>query len=214
MSNGELIHDTVVVGPLQCNCALLACKETREAVLIDPGDDAQAILHLIEKHGVKVKYLLHTHAHFDHIGATGELKSKLDATTCLHSADDNLYRNLPMQGKLFGMQFQSAPPIELFIEHEQEIVFGKQKLKVIHTPGHSPGGVCYQLQGSEERVFSGDTLFRQSIGRSDLWGGDGKQLVQSIRERLFCLDDDIPVFPGHGPQTLIGYEKRNNPFLR
>jgi glyoxylase-like metal-dependent hydrolase (beta-lactamase superfamily II) len=213
MSESALIHETAVVGPLQCNCALLACPKTKEAVLIDPGDEPEKILALVEAQGVKVKYLLHTHAHFDHIGATGALKKTLGAVPCLHAADDDLYRNLPLQGKLFGMQFSSAPPVEKFFEHEEELVFGEQRLKVIHTPGHSPGGVCFQLVGHDERVFSGDTLFKQSIGRSDLWGGDGALLVRSIRERLLTLDDDTQVFPGHGPQTLIGVERRSNPFL-
>ena len=209
-----LIHETAVVGPLQCNCALLACPKTLEAVLIDPGDEPQKLIELVESRGVKVKYLLHTHAHFDHIGATGALKSALGAMPCLHSADDNLYRNLPLQGKLFGMEFQSAPPIEKYFEHEEELIFGEQRLKVIHTPGHSPGGVCFQLVGGDERVFSGDTLFRQSIGRSDLWGGDGRLLIQSIRDRLLTLQEDTQVFPGHGPHTTIGLEKHSNPFLR
>jgi len=210
----ELIHEIAVVGPLQCNCALLACPKTLEAVLIDPGDEPQKIIQKVEARGVKVKYLLHTHAHFDHIGATGALKEKLGAQPCLHPADEQIYTNLPLQGKLFGMQFGEAPPIEKFFEDEEELVFGEQKLKVIHTPGHSPGGVCFQLVGGNERVFSGDTLFNRSIGRSDLWGGDEKQLVKSIRDRLLVLQDDTEVFPGHGPKTLIGLERHSNPFLR
>lgn len=209
----DWIQETSVVGPLQCNCMLLACPRTLEAVLIDPGDEPQKILKMVEARGVKVKYLLHTHAHFDHIGATGALKEKLGATPCLHAGDEMIYNNLPMQGRMFGMQFQDAPPIEKFFEDGEELVFGDQRLKVLHTPGHSPGGVCFQRVGGDERVYSGDTLFKQSIGRSDLWGGDGRQLVQSIRDRLLTLDDATQVFPGHGPDTLIGIEKRSNPFL-
>jgi hydroxyacylglutathione hydrolase len=209
----SLIHETAVVGPLQCNCALLACPKTLEAVLIDPGDEPQKIIAMVEARGVKVKYLLHTHAHFDHIGATGALKEKWGALPCLHQADEQIYNNLPLQGKLFGMQFGNAPAIEKYFEDEEVLVFGEQKLKVIHTPGHSPGGVCFQLVGDDERVFSGDTLFHQSIGRSDLWGGDERQLVKSIRDRLLVLRDETEVFPGHGPKTLIGVEKRSNPFL-
>lgn len=209
----ELIFETTVVGPLQCNCVLLACPETKEAVLIDPGDEPGKIIPVVESHGLKVKYLLHTHAHFDHIGGTGGVKEKLGGVTCLHHADQQIYDNLVLQGQMFGMQFQPAPPIEKHIEHEEELQVGNLKLRVVHTPGHSPGSVCFRLLGSEEKVFSGDTLFRQSVGRADLWGGDGRKLLSSIRERLFSLDDDTPVFPGHGPSTSIGFEKRSNPFL-
>ncbi len=208
-----LIQETAVVGPLQCNCVLLACEKTLEAVLIDPGDEASKILAMVEAKGVKVKYLLHTHAHFDHIGATGAVRETLGAQPCLHAEDDDLYRNLILQGKLFGMQFESAPPIEKYFVDGEELEFGEQKLSVIHTPGHSPGSVCFQLKGGGESVFSGDTLFRQSVGRSDLWGGDGRLLVNSIRERLFTLQDDTEVFPGHGPKTSIGFERHHNPFL-
>lgn len=208
-----LIHETAVVGPLQCNCVLLACDQTMDGILIDPGDEPQKIIAMVEAKGVKVKYLLHTHAHFDHIGATGAVREKLGAQPCLHAEDDNLYRNLALQGKLFGMQFSAAPAIEKYFVDGEELLFGHQTLQVIHTPGHSPGSVCFQIKGGDERVFSGDTLFRQSVGRSDLWGGDGRLLVRSIRERLFTLQDETEVFPGHGPKTSIGFERRNNPFL-
>ncbi|MBY0369435.1 MBL fold metallo-hydrolase [bacterium] len=209
----ELIQQTAVVGPLQCNCTLLACGKTREAVLIDPGEEAPKILAMLQEQGVKVKYLLHTHAHFDHIAATGAVQAQAGGTVCLHRADNDLFRNLPLQGRLFGMQFGETPEVQKFLEHEEELEFGEQKLRVIHTPGHSPGSICFEVQGSDGRVFSGDTLFRQSVGRADLWGGDGRQLISSIRERLLTLDGDVPVFPGHGPKTTIGFEKTSNPFL-
>ena len=211
MSN-EVIHKTVVVGPLQCNCSILICPKTLEAIVIDPGDEAEKIIKNLDP-GVKVKYLLHTHAHFDHIGATEAMKMATQATVCLHKADEMIYQNLPMQGRMFGMSFSEAPAIEKFIEDNEELKFGEQKLEVIHTPGHSPGSVCFRLSGSEERVFSGDTLFRQSVGRSDLWGGDHSLLIRSIKSRLMTLDDEIRVYPGHGPATRIGEEKRKNPFL-
>lgn len=209
----DLIHETTVVGPLQCNCVLLACPKTLEAVLIDPGEEAPKILKMIESRGVKVKYLLHTHAHFDHFSATGEVKGKVGGQICLHRDDDELFRNLPLQGKLFGFPYAAAPPVEKYLEHEEELSFGEQKLRVLHTPGHSPGSVCYEVLGSAGKVFSGDTLFRQSVGRADLWGGDGRLLLSSIRDRLLSLDDEMQVFPGHGPKTTIGFEKRSNPFL-
>ncbi|MBM4317827.1 MAG: MBL fold metallo-hydrolase [Deltaproteobacteria bacterium] len=211
MSN-QVIHKTVVVGPLQCNCAILICPKTLEAVIIDPGDEPEKIIRNLDS-GVKVKYLLHTHAHFDHIGGTEGVKTATHGTVCLHRDDETIYKNLPMQGRMFGMTFSEAPPIEKYITDNEELIFGAHKLEVIHTPGHSPGSICVKLKGGEERVFSGDTLFRQSVGRSDLWGGDHSLLIRSIKSRLMVLDGDIKVFPGHGPATRIGEEKLKNPFL-
>lgn len=208
-----MIQRTAIVGPLQCNCVLLGCEKTKEAVLIDPGDEAQRLIEMVEKIGLKVKYLLHTHAHFDHVGATAEVKAKLGGTTCLHTGDQPLYDNLPMQCQLFGFPVVSAPPLEKVLTDEEILTFGDHRLQVIHTPGHSPGGLCFKLLDGNEDLFSGDTLFQGSVGRTDLWGGDTDQLLQSIRRRLFVLDDGIAVHPGHGPSTEIGIEKRTNPFL-
>lgn len=209
-----MFYRRLVVGPLQCNCTILACEKTREAVVLDPGDESEKILKALADERLQVKYLLHTHAHFDHIAGTGGVRSKTGAPVCLHKDDASLYDNLPMQGQLFGMRFEKAPPIEKFIEDEEQIVFGECRLTVAHTPGHSPGGICFIGEsGSEQWCFSGDTLFQQSIGRTDLWGGDTERLLSSIKSRLFALDDDTKVFPGHGPDTTIGLEKRTNPFL-
>jgi glyoxylase-like metal-dependent hydrolase (beta-lactamase superfamily II) len=208
-----MIQKTFTVGPLQCNCTILACEKTLEAVVIDPGDEPQKILQNLSQMGVTVKYLLHTHAHFDHIGGTKGVKAKTSATVCLHSGDQSIYEMLPVQGKMFGMEFEPAPPIEKFLQDEERLRFGEHEIQVIHTPGHSPGGVCFKLTGGEETLFSGDSLFQGSIGRTDLWGGDYDQLIKSIKQRLLVLNDDIGVFPGHGPATLIGKEKRTNPFL-
>jgi glyoxylase-like metal-dependent hydrolase (beta-lactamase superfamily II) len=182
--------------------------------LIDPGDDAETIVQMVEQAGVHVKYLLHTHAHFDHILATGPVQKRLGGTTCLHGGDLDLWNNLPLQGRFFGMELKAAPTPEKMLQDEEELEFGTSKLRVLHTPGHSPGGVCYQLVGGEESVFSGDTLFHQSVGRSDLWGGDHRVLLRSIKERLLVLHSEIQVHPGHGPSTTIGFEKRHNPFLQ
>lgn len=208
-----MIQKTFVVGPLQCNCTLLACEKTREGVLIDPGDEAPRLISELQKTGVTIKYLLHTHAHFDHIGATGSLKAHTGAQICLHQADQFIYEMLPVQGQMFGMTFQAAPPVDHFVKDEEVLRFGEHSLEVIHTPGHSPGGICFKLTSGEESVFSGDTLFQGSIGRTDLWGGDYELLIGSIKRRLMVLNDDILVIPGHGPQTVIGKEKRTNPFL-
>ena len=208
-----MIHKTVVVGPFQCNCILLGCEKTKDAVLIDPGDEPQSILSMIEASGLNVKYLLHTHAHLDHINATKDVRAKINAPPCLHEQDRLLYENLPMQGKLFGFDLQPAPPIEKFILDEEILEFGEHRLQVLHTPGHSPGSVCYRLLGGDEAVFSGDTLFQGSVGRSDLWGGDHGLLIRSIKNRLLPLDGDTQVHPGHGPSSSIGEEKHSNPFL-
>ena len=212
-----MIHQVLPVGPLQCNCQLVACPRTKEAVLVDPGDEPEKILALVAKAGVTVKYLLHTHAHFDHCGATGAVKTATGALTCLHGEDRMLYENLPTQGRMFGMTFAPAPALDKTLADNEPVTFGDCKLEVIHTPGHSPGSVCFRFSSPEsdsEWLASGDTLFQGSVGRADLWGGNGRLLVSSIRERLFVLDDDLPVFPGHGADTRIGIEKRTNPFLQ
>jgi glyoxylase-like metal-dependent hydrolase (beta-lactamase superfamily II) len=208
-----MIRKTLPVGPLQCNCVLLACEKTREAVLIDPGDEAERILALVRSAGVSVKYLLHTHAHFDHVGATRALHTALKAPPCLHPQDQQLYDNLPLQGRYFGMTFEAAPPIEKFLADEEILTFGEHRLQIVHTPGHSPGSICFHLQGADEELFSGDTLFAGSVGRADLWGGDADTLIRSIENRLLVLSDELPVQPGHGPTTTIGRERRENPFL-
>lgn len=209
-----MIHEILPVGPLQCNCSILGCSETKEAVIIDPGDEGMKILERVVSLGLTVKYILHTHAHFDHVGATDVVHRQTQGTICLHQGDDFLYQNLPMQGKLFGMEYGNPPPVEKFLVDEEEITFGDHTLQVLHTPGHSPGSICFRLKGGDEKLFSGDTLFQQSIGRADLWGGDASQLLKSVRERIFTLEGDMPVYPGHGPNTFVGEEKRTNPFFR
>jgi hydroxyacylglutathione hydrolase len=207
-----VIHKTIVVGPLQCNCILLGCETTREAVLIDPGDEPEKILTALDEAKLDVKFILHTHAHFDHVGGTAGVRAKINAPTCLHQADEMLYQNLPMQGKMFGIPLAAAPKLEKYLEHEEVLRFGNYALSIIHTPGHSPGSLCFKLKDAPA-LYSGDTLFQQSVGRADLWGGDERQLIRSIKERLLTLDDETLVHPGHGPSTSIGVEKRSNPFL-
>lgn len=210
-----MLYKKIVVGPLQCNAAIVACEKSKDAILIDPGDEGARITAEVEALGLKVKFILHTHAHFDHIGASSHVKKALNAPLCLHRGDELLFKNLPIQGKLYGFKFGEAPNIDQFIEDNEIITFGDCKLEVIHTPGHSPGSICFKISGSsDEIVFSGDTLFQSSIGRTDLWGGDHRQILKSIKERLFILDDDLEVHPGHGPSTSIGIEKRNNPFIK
>jgi glyoxylase-like metal-dependent hydrolase (beta-lactamase superfamily II) len=208
-----MLIDSFPVGPLKCNCSIIACKETREAIIIDPGGDAEHIVSLIEKHKLKPKYLLHTHAHFDHVMATRAVKEATGAKILLHKEDDFLYDNLIHQGQLFGVEVDEPLPIDEHFEDESEIVIGKVKFKVLHTPGHTPGSTCFYLSDEESILFSGDTLFARSIGRTDLWGGSFDQIIQSISNRLFVLDNQTRVIPGHGPDTTIWSEKKENPFF-
>lgn len=225
-----MLQKTIVVGPFQCNCRLLVCPKTGQAALIDPGDDPAHILSELNQlrtpHGLPIhlKYLLHTHGHLDHIGATREVKQKVSfqneeqARIAIHRGDEALYQNLKVQGQLFGFQYEDPLPIDHYLEDEEEIMIGDFRLSVIHTPGHSPGSICLRLHENsslevQETLFSGDTLFQGSVGRTDLWGANQDQMFKSIQQRILTLDEDTKVCPGHGLDTSIGIEKRQNPFL-
>lgn len=212
------------VSPLQCNCSILVCQETREAVVVDPGGEADRILETVRELGAKVRYAIHTHAHIDHIAATRKVAEETGCEIVLHEEDRFLYDNLPMQTawlasagmppSLLGLEEEEATtPVHKFVEDQEEIAFGKVKLVVLHTPGHTPGSVCFRHEGEEGRLFSGDTLFAMGIGRTDLWGGSFPEIIDSIKGRIFKLDDDTIVLPGHGPDTSVGVERRQNPFL-
>jgi glyoxylase-like metal-dependent hydrolase (beta-lactamase superfamily II) len=208
----KLILECLVVPPFESNCWILGCSETEEAVVIDPGD-AAGILQTLKTHQFTVKYLIHTHGHIDHVSATAAIQRQTGAPVLLHEADQILLDNLTLQGTMFGLTAPPAPTVDKYICEGDEINWGQHTLSVIDTPGHSPGGVCLNLEG-EKILFAGDTLFQDSIGRTDLWGGDSEQLLDSIQEKLWRLDDDTIVCPGHGPRTTIGREKRENPFLQ
>lgn len=201
------------VGPLQCNCSIIACPETKEAAVIDPGGDADEIIELCRKEGYEIKYLLHTHAHFDHVAGARAVKEKTGAKICLHKEDQWLYDNLDKQAMLFRFQLDTALPIDHYLEDEEEISIGKVKTKVIYTPGHTPGSSCFTLEDKESILFAGDTLFQGSIGRTDLWGGSHDKIIKSIKQRLFLLDNSTRVITGHGPDTSIWSERRENPFV-
>lgn len=223
----QFIEKNVVVGPFSCNCRILVCTDTREAVLIDTGDEASEILKAIHKieadigGKLNVTHLLHTHAHLDHIGASRSVKESLVTAPkiTLHRDDHEIYLALKEQGRMFGIQYDQPLPVDLFIEHEQELRFGKQKLTVVHTPGHSPGSVCLRLHqdtatGARESLYTGDTLFQANVGRTDLWGASEEQMFRMIKERILTHDDDTRVCPGHGMNSTIGVEKRTNPYLQ
>jgi hydroxyacylglutathione hydrolase len=212
--SGVPLLRTLAVGPLQCNCSILADESTREAVVIDPGDEPERILGALDAINLRPVALLHTHAHFDHIGGTREVKEATGAAIRLHPADLLLYESLPNQAAFFGISAAAPAPVDAPLADGDTIHFGRHRLTVIHTPGHTPGSTCFLLSGEPAALFAGDTLFRRSIGRTDLRGGDTEAILASIRTRLFTLPDDTPVVCGHGPGTTIGEEKRSNPFVR
>ncbi len=211
MSGGPLI-ETFPVGPLQCNCSVLVDEAAREAVVIDPGDEPERVLEALEAAKVRPVALLHTHAHFDHVGGTRAIAEATGAPVRLHPADRPLYERLPQQAAFFGLALEPPRALDAPLSDGEVIPFGRFALRAIHTPGHTPGSTCFELQGDAPLLFSGDTLFRRSIGRTDLWGGDTDAILASIRQKLFRLPGDLPVVCGHGPGTTIGEEKRSNPF--
>jgi len=206
--------ETFPVGMLECNCSILVDEETREAVVIDPGDDAERVLRALEGARAKAVALLHTHAHFDHIGATRAVSDATGAPILLHPGDRPLYDALPDQAAFFGLTAGAPKAVDAPLADGETIRFGRFALRAIHTPGHTPGSTCFELAGDSKDgiLFSGDTLFRRSIGRTDLWGGDTDAILASIRGKLFRLPGDTPVVCGHGPDTTIEEEKRLNPF--
>lgn len=210
-----MLIEKMALGPFQCNCSILACETTKEAIVVDPGADADRILRSLRENGWKPKYLVHTHAHLDHVGATEGLHHSTRAEVCLHREDAFLYDNVAMQAALFRLPSFTVPAVTQWIEDRDVLSFGNYKMEVLHTPGHTPGSVSFYVPTETgAQVFTGDTLFMGSIGRTDLWGGDMPTLLHSIQDKLLELGDAAVVHPGHGPETTIGDEKRHNPFLR
>jgi glyoxylase-like metal-dependent hydrolase (beta-lactamase superfamily II) len=205
-----MIHEVVAVGPLQCNCHILADKASKEAVIVDPGDDADEILRRVK--GYKVLALLHTHCHFDHMTATRKVAEATGAEILIHKSDKAYYDSLAQQYKDFRIprRVDDPLPVKRFLKDGDRIDFGKHSLKVLHTPGHTEGSCCFHTEGM---VLSGDTLFQRSIGRTDLPGGNMEQEAESIRSKLYTLDPETVVFPGHGHETKIEEERAENPFV-
>jgi glyoxylase-like metal-dependent hydrolase (beta-lactamase superfamily II) len=210
-----MVVTVVPVGVLHCNCTILGDPEAGEAVVVDPGDEVDKILSALRRHGLRCTVILNTHAHIDHVGANHALKERSGARVMLHEADLPLYDNLGVQSQWMGGLIPEPPRAEVdaHLGHGDRVGAGSVTAEVLHTPGHTPGSLCFYLDGKEPLVLSGDTLFAGSIGRTDLWGGDFDQEIESIRKRLLTLDDTTRVIPGHGPETTIGWERRRNPFL-
>ena len=210
-----LLRETFPVGAFQCNCTVLACGDTKQAVIIDPGGGTDRIAEIVAHYDLDVRAIIHTHAHLDHIHCTRDVKETHGGDILLHAGDLFLYDGIAMQAAMFGWQVRDVLPVDRTIEHGDAVEFGKGKALVVHTPGHTPGSVCFEVQdGRDTILFSGDTLFQGSIGRTDLPGGDSRQILQSIRERLYTLEPSALVVPGHGPNTTIEREAAKNPFVR
>ena len=205
------------VPPFGKNGFLLGCEVTREAVIIDPGDEIEDLIAASSEQRLTVRSILLTHAHLDHITGVGRARSAFQAPVYLHEADLPLYDAVVQQGMMFGLSVQRQPPVDRFYAPGEVIPFGRYEVRVHHTPGHSPGGVCLQIgEAGREALdlFVGDTLFAGSIGRVDLPGGDYQTLLRSISTVLFAFGDAARVYPGHGEPTTIGQERRTNPFLQ
>lgn len=205
------IFDHLVVGPIQCNCYIVGDPETRDAIVIDPGDQPDDILAAIERHGLTLKAAVATHAHFDHVLAAQAIRERTGVPFYLHLDDMPILQAMQSRASTFlGIELPPPPDVDAHVADGDSLTAGTVSLEVIHTPGHSPGSVSLMVPG--ELVFAGDTLFAGSIGRTDLPGGDYDQEISSIRDRLFPLGD-LPVHPGHGPPTSIDKEKIENPFV-
>jgi len=209
-----MIIETFPVGWLQCNCTILGDEQTREAIVIDPGDDPQEILARLEKHGLTPKQILCTHTHIDHVGAIYELQERAETPASIHKADLLLFEKLDVQAQWIGIPMPKRGTIEHFVEDGGAVACHGVEVGVIHTPGHTPGSASFHLAGDRNILFTGDTLFAQSIGRTDLWGGSHPQIIASIQKKLMTFDDDTLVISGHGQSTTIGHERRYNPFLK
>lgn len=205
-----MYFEKIVVGSFGVNCYLLMCEETKEAIIIDPGAQVELIKRTIDKNKAKVKYIVLTHGHGDHIGAVPELKEMTNAKI-LVSEDENEMLLSPIYNESARICPQPLKiHADVFVRDNETFEFGKIQAKIFKTPGHTKGGMCILI---EDSLFSGDTLFKASVGRTDLHGGNMQTLVSSITYKLFSLDDETVVYPGHGPKSSIGYEKANNPFI-
>lgn len=210
--NGLMIHEIIPVGPLQCNCSIIGDEQTHEAMVIDPGDDIQDVEAILTKHTLRVKQIVITHAHIDHVGGAMKLRAATGAPILLNQNDYALLKILDVQAAWIGV----APPGEVEIDHSitsgDKVGVGSLEANVLYTPGHTEGSVCLHFP-AENKLIAGDTLFAGSIGRTDLPGGSMQKILQSLHDTVLALPDETVVVPGHGPLTTIGQERESNPFL-
>ena len=230
-----MIHEILPVGVLQCNCSILGDEASRSAIVVDPGDNIAQIMDILDHHHLRVEYIVITHAHVDHIGGAKKLKDLTGAPVYLNESDIEIYGMISEQARWIGIQTPERTAIDVLLRDGDVIECGKIQATVLHTPGHTQGSVCLHIPNSGRRpaspspspqdteqdklvtgptLIAGDTLFRDSIGRTDLPGGDFPKIIRSIHEKLLALDDQTLVVPGHGPLTTIGRERERNPFLQ
>ena len=205
-----MIVKALAVGPIMANCFVLGCENTAEAAVIDPGDEPDRILATLADNNLTAKLIINTHGHFDHVGANRKLKEATGAPILIHALDTPMLSQLASSAAAWGMVAENSPPPDREIEDGDQVNFGDITLTVLHTPGHTPGGISLH---TDTEVFVGDTLFAGSIGRTDFAGGSFETLKNSIQQKLFTLNEDLVVYPGHNNPTTIGTEKRTNPFV-
>ncbi len=208
-----MIHEILPVGMLQCNCSIFGDEQTHEAIVIDPGDNIPEIQAILQRHGLTVKAIVITHAHIDHIGGAHKLRAATGAPVYMNRNDTLLRDMLDEQARWLGMEPPGKTPIDTPVQEGDKLLLGATEFAVLDTPGHTQGSICLWIP-SEKKLVAGDTLFRDSIGRTDLPGGDGRQILRSIHDKLMPLADDVIVIPGHGETTTIGRERRFNYFLQ
>jgi glyoxylase-like metal-dependent hydrolase (beta-lactamase superfamily II) len=207
-----MIHEIIPVGPLQCNCSVVGDEGTREAMVIDPGDEIDEIMALVQKHGLTVKQIVITHAHIDHVGGAMKLRQRTGAPILLNQNDYALLKMLDVQAAWVGMATPGRVEIDQPLAEGDKLRVGSLEAAVLHTPGHTEGSVCLYFP-AQQKLIAGDTLFAGSIGRTDLPGGSFQKIMSSLHQRVLALPDETVVVPGHGPQTTIGDERESNPFL-
>jgi hydroxyacylglutathione hydrolase len=208
-----MIHEILPVGPLQCNCSIIGDETSREAMVIDPGDDISDLLAIIQKHNLTVKQIVITHAHIDHVGGAMKLRAATGAPILLNHNDYTLLKMLDLQADWIGMQSPGKVEIDHSLNEQDTVKAGSLIANVMHTPGHTEGSICLYFP-AENKLIAGDTLFAGSIGRTDLPGGSFEKIMRSLHDKLLSLPDETAVVPGHGPLTSIGAERESNPFLK
>jgi len=208
----DMIFETVVVGPLEVNCIILGDRAGGEGVIIDPGSDAGKILARVKELDVTIRYVINTHGHFDHVGGNRQVLEATGAQLLIHKGDAPFLSRAADVATMYGLVTDNSPPPDMSLEDGTYVTFGGQRLKTLHTPGHTPGGCCLYLEG-QGHIITGDTLFAEGVGRTDFPGSSHEALLEGIRTKLMTLPDATVVHPGHGPSTTIGHEKRYNPYI-